>query len=229
MTTGFTLPRVNLLPPEVHQARKLRRLQVGLGAGLAALVVVLGAAYLVEDQSSHQAADDVASVQAQSTSLNAQKAQYADVPQTLSAIDAAETARQTAMTNDIAWYRYLNDLSYVTPANTWLTQLNVTMAGAAGATPAGAAPVTATASSTPSIATITFAGYGEEPQRRRLVAGRHRQGEGLDERLLHQLHGRVHRYDAHRDLRLVGVGQQRCPLAPLRQEGRLTCRRADGG
>jgi Tfp pilus assembly protein PilN len=157
LTTGFSLPRVNLLPPEVHQARKLRRLQVGLGAGLAGLVVVLGAAYLVEDQSSHQAADDVAGVQAQSVTLNAQKAQYADVPQTLSAIDAAETARQTAMTDDIAWYRYLNDLSYVTPANTWLTQLTVNMAGASGAT-TGAASAPAVSSATPSIATITFAG-----------------------------------------------------------------------
>lgn len=158
LTTGFTLPRVNLLPPEVHQARKLRRLQVGLGVGLAGLVVVIGAAYLVEDQNAHQASDDLASVQAQSVTLNAQKAQYADVPQTLSAIDAAETARQTAMTNDIAWYRYLNDLSYVTPPNTWLTQLTVNMAGASGASTTAAAGLPSPTSSTPSIATITFAG-----------------------------------------------------------------------
>jgi Tfp pilus assembly protein PilN len=155
LTTGSALPRVNLLPPEVHQARKLRRLQASLGAGVALVAVLAGGFYVMESSSAHQAAHDLGLVKAQSDKLNAQKAQYADVPRTLSAIDAAESARQTAMTDDVAWYRYLNDLSYVTPANTWLSQLSVNMQGQSAA---GAAPATGGALSTPGIATITFAG-----------------------------------------------------------------------
>jgi Tfp pilus assembly protein PilN len=155
LTTSSALPRVNLLPPEVHQARKLRRLQASLGAGVALVAVLAGGFYLLESQSANQAGDQLASVKSQSVSLNAQKAQYAEVPRTLSAIDAAESARQAAMTNDVAWYRYLNDLSYVTPANTWLTALSVNMQGASGASSTGAA---GTALSTPGIATVTFAG-----------------------------------------------------------------------
>jgi Tfp pilus assembly protein PilN len=155
LTTGSALPRVNLLPPEVHQARKLRRLQASLGAGVALVAVLAGGFYVMESSSAHQASHDLALVKAQSDKLNAQKAQYADVPRTLSAIDAAESARQTAMTDDVAWYRYLNDLSYVTPANTWLSQLSVNMQGQSAA---GAAPATGGALSTPGIATITFAG-----------------------------------------------------------------------
>jgi Tfp pilus assembly protein PilN len=159
LTTGSALPRVNLLPPEVHQARKLRRLQASLGAGVALVAVLAGGFYVMESSSAHTAARDLAGVKAQSDKLNAQKAQYADVPRTLSAIDAAESARQTAMTNDVAWYRYLNDLSYVTPANTWLTQLSVNMQGQSGA---GAAPATGGSLSTPGIATITFAGTAKK-------------------------------------------------------------------
>jgi Tfp pilus assembly protein PilN len=159
LTTGSALPRVNLLPPEVHQARKQRRLQASLGAGVALVAVLLGGFYLMESQSAHTAATDLAGVKVQSDKLNAQKAQYADVPRTLSAIDAAESARQTAMTNDVAWYRYLNDLSYVTPANTWLTQLSVTMQGAGGASPAAAA---GTSLSKPALASITFAGTAKK-------------------------------------------------------------------
>lgn len=123
------LPRVNLLPPEVHKARKLRRVQVGLGAGVAALAVVLGAVYVTQATAASDAKDQLASSQARNSTLQAQAATYNDVPKTIAAIEAAQGARQQAMATDVLWYRYLNDLSYVTPANTWLTELDLKTAG----------------------------------------------------------------------------------------------------
>jgi Tfp pilus assembly protein PilN len=159
LTTGHTLPRVNLLPPEVHEARKLRRLQLGLGAGVAAIVVVLGGVYVMEAQSAHQASDELASAQSQTTVLNAQKAQFADVPRTLSAIQSAEDARQTAMTDDVSWYRYLNDLSYITPANTWLTTLTISVGSAPGTTTATTGAASApTGLTSAGVATVAFQG-----------------------------------------------------------------------
>lgn len=159
LTTGFMLPRVNLLPPEVHQARKLRRLQAGLGVGVALVAVAVGGFYVLESQNASQAGQELSQVQARTTALDHQKAQYADVPRTLAQIDAAETARQTAMTDDVAWYRYLNDLSYITPAHTWLTTMSVNVTGSAPATSGSATGSTGTpALSTPGIATIAFQG-----------------------------------------------------------------------
>jgi Tfp pilus assembly protein PilN len=123
------LPRVNLLPPEVHQARKLRRTQAGLGAGIAVLAVILGGAYLVQASAAGDAKNDLAKSTATTGSLEAKKAVYNDVPRTIQAIDAAQGAREQAMATDVLWYRYLNDLSYVTPAHTWLTELDVKSAG----------------------------------------------------------------------------------------------------
>jgi Tfp pilus assembly protein PilN len=155
LTTGHALPRVNLLPPEVHQARKLRKLQVGLGAGVAIVAVILGGLYVMESKDASTAADQLTAVQAQTTTLNAQKAQYADVPRTLGQIEAAEDARQSAMGNDVAWYRYLNDLTYITPKNVWLDGLTVSFAPSSSASTAAAGSVT-----TPGVASVTFTGHG---------------------------------------------------------------------
>lgn len=147
LTSGLTtLPRVNLLPPEVHQARKLRRTQMGLVSGVAVLAVLLGGVYFTQVKAADSATSDLSGVKAQTITLNAQKAQYADVPKTISAIDSAQDARQTSMSTDVQWYRYLNDLSYITPKNAWLTSLSVTFnSGSTAASPlnsAGIATVT---------------------------------------------------------------------------------------
>ena len=191
LTTGHVLPRVNLLP--ARGARGPQAAQAAARAGRRrrrSSRSSLGGVYVMESQSAHQASDELASAQAQTTVLNAQKAQFADVPRTLSAIESAEDARQTAMTNDVAWYRYLNDLSYITPANTWLTQLTITVGSAPGATTATTGASAPHRSHVAGVGDRRLPGHGEEPQRRRRLAGRDGQGEGVDERLLHQLHAR---------------------------------------
>ena len=42
-----TLPRVNLLPPEIEEQRRFRKVQIGLGAGVVAAVGVVGALTLL--------------------------------------------------------------------------------------------------------------------------------------------------------------------------------------
>ena len=47
VSTGFgTLPRVNLLPPEIGEARRFRRIQYGLGGGLALSAGVVALLYV---------------------------------------------------------------------------------------------------------------------------------------------------------------------------------------
>lgn len=132
LTTGHVLPRVNLLPPEVHEARKMRRVQIGLASGVAVVVALLGVAYASQVQAAHSAQSSLSDVTAAGANLQTQKASYSAVPKTISAIDNAAAARETAMANDVEWYRYLNDLSYITPKNAWLTQLSVAFTSGAG-------------------------------------------------------------------------------------------------
>ncbi|GAA4354084.1 PilN domain-containing protein [Angustibacter luteus] len=171
-TAGLRLARVNLLPPEIEEARTLRRVQAGLGAGLAVVAVVAAGAYFVQVQDKHHAADELAVTKAETVRLQAEQAKYQDVPRTIAAIDAAATARSTAMANDVLWYRTMNNFAVTIPSNTWMTSLTLALGNsaptpaataatgagtaAAGATPAtvlGTVSVNGTALDHPNVAT----------------------------------------------------------------------------
>src|SRR6476620_10022900 len=78
--------RVNLLPPEIEEARRLRRTQAGLAAGLGAVVLVIAGAYALQIHDKNQASEDLASTKAETVRLQAQQEKYADVPRTIAAI-----------------------------------------------------------------------------------------------------------------------------------------------
>jgi Tfp pilus assembly protein PilN len=132
--TGFRVARVNLLPPEIEDARRLRRTQGMLAGGLVAVVALLGAGYAYEVHDRHGAERELADVQAQTRRLQTEQAKYADVPKTVAAIDAAELARETAMADDVEWARTLTDFSLSLPARVRFTSLKLTVGPAAGTT-----------------------------------------------------------------------------------------------
>jgi Tfp pilus assembly protein PilN len=139
---GGRIARVNLLPPEIETARRLRRTQAGLGVGLVVVAACLGGVYAMQVHAKNQAAEDLAVQKAETVRLQKEQAKYADIPRTMAAIDAAETARSTAMANDVEWFRQLNNFSLTIPSNVWLT--NLTM----GLAPTTAAATTATTATT---------------------------------------------------------------------------------
>lgn len=154
--SGIRLPRVNLLPPEILQGRRLRRTKVGLAAGLVVVVGAIGGAYATQVSAKNHAQDDLSSAQARGARLQAEQAKYADVPRTLAAIDQAETTRQSAMANDIEWFRTLTNVSITLPSKVWLTSLTLQVNGATGGTaaaPAGATPLSGSVGSVTAVGT----------------------------------------------------------------------------
>ncbi len=150
ITQFSTLPRVNLLPPEIAQGRRLRQVQGGLGVAVLASVGIVAALFVAAASDASSAQDELATSKATQTSLTAEAARYASVPAALAKIDAAEVQRTQAMAQEVRWSFYLNDLSLSVPRNVWLTQVAVTQTvdapvaavGAAGADPAGIAAIT---------------------------------------------------------------------------------------
>ncbi|MGZ4624729.1 MAG: PilN domain-containing protein [Kineosporiaceae bacterium] len=121
------VPRVNLLPPEIVQARSLARLKTVLGG---VLVVVLascagGVAWAQSGVASAQAELDAS--QARTAILRAEQAKYAQVPRILGLIDSAAAAREQAMKQDVLWYGFLSDLSMTTPSGVQLESLEMTL------------------------------------------------------------------------------------------------------
>lgn len=142
---------VNLLPPEILAGRTFRRTQKVLGASVVVVLLALGGAYALQVQDANTAADELGVSKATGVRLKAEQAKYADVPKIYQAIDEAQTARQTAMGQDVEWSRYLTDFSLAMPANVWLSSLDLSLAGT---TP----PTGASAATTPGVGTMAFAG-----------------------------------------------------------------------
>jgi Tfp pilus assembly protein PilN len=154
-TRVTTLPRVNLLPREIEERRNLRRLQAGLGAGVAAAVVTVGVFTLMAVGQVNDAHDELDASKARGAQLEAQSAKYSEVPAVYAQVEAAQAQLSQAMDKEVRWSYFLNDLSLRTPGKVWLTDMTVTQNEAAPvADPASSAVMT------PGIGTIQFTGHG---------------------------------------------------------------------
>ena len=152
-----TLPRVNLLPPEIEQRRRFRRVQAGLGAGVLAAVGVVGAMTLLASGAVTDAQGELDDANARQSRLQAQQAQYAEVPLVYSQVEAAEAQLSQAMGKEVRWSYFLNDLSLKIPGKVWLTSMTVTQTVDA---PATSTPAAASTYLTSGLGTVTFLGKG---------------------------------------------------------------------
>lgn len=146
-------PRIDLLPPEIEQERRLRKLQGGL-AGVA--VLALGVVGLLHLQAAGQV-DDAQTrlevVQAQSRSLQSDATAYDAVPAVYAQVAQARARDEQAMGGEVRWSFYLADLARTMPSKVWLSKVEVssvapTVPGALGS------PVV------PGIATVAVSGRG---------------------------------------------------------------------
>ncbi len=126
---GYTVPRVNLLPPEIAEERSFKRTQGVLALVLVGVLGALGAGFMLASSSAAQAADELATEQARQTTLTAEAGEYAEVPRVLQQVESAQNARATAMSSDVLWYRYLNDMALAYPKDVWLRDLTMAVAG----------------------------------------------------------------------------------------------------
>jgi len=156
--TGYRIPRVDLLPPEIRAARRLRHVQQLLAVGVGLVVLVLAGATALATSSASSAREDLAAAQARTTALQAEQARFAEVARVQSQLAAVEGARAQAMAGDVLWASYLDEISGRAPAGVWLEQLTVALqpTAVAGGTPAEATDPLAD----PAIATITVVGSG---------------------------------------------------------------------
>jgi Tfp pilus assembly protein PilN len=150
------LPRVNLLPPEIHEAAKFRRFQFAMaGAGVAAVAVVGGLAYMAHGQVS-SAKSQLAAAQAEQSNLQKQTASLQYVSDIGAQVQAKKAMLSQAMSPEIRWSFYLNDLSLRIPDGVWLTNVTAQETGATGTTtPSSSAGQPAAAAG---VGTVTFAG-----------------------------------------------------------------------
>jgi Tfp pilus assembly protein PilN len=145
-----SLPRVNLLPPEIAETRRFRRIQMGLGGAVLGAVGIVALLYVAASSSVSSAQTDLDAANAKNSTLQAETVKYRDVTAVYARAAAAQAMLTQAMGEEVRYSQFLNDLSLSVPENVWLK--NVTFAQ-------GTAPAAAGATA-PGVGTVTFTGVG---------------------------------------------------------------------
>lgn len=141
------MPQINLLPPELRARRRGRRLiAIGTVAGVVVLGF-LGIVLLIQRNTISNEEEELRNLQDQAADLRTQVAELQEFGALKDEIDRKEGVLATALTNDVAWSKFLNDLSLIIPDDSWLT--NLSLSAAAGEAPSGEQ----------SFGTVSFQGF----------------------------------------------------------------------
>ncbi|MFA5785523.1 MAG: PilN domain-containing protein [Actinomycetota bacterium] len=145
---GGGMVRVNLLPPEIAEKRRTRRMLAGLVVGLAGFIVVLVALALFHRGQLSSAEDALAQQQATNRELQTKVVSLQEYGRLDQLLTQKKTMLAQALQAEVRWSTILRDVSMLIPGDTWLTSFS----GAVSATavlPAGQAV---------SIGTLSFSG-----------------------------------------------------------------------
>jgi Tfp pilus assembly protein PilN len=121
------VPRVNLLPPEVLERRRFRKVQGRLVSVIVLVLLVIAGAGTWSQLQVGNARDDLTATENRTSDLQREQAQYAQIPLTLATVDQAKSARAEAMGSDVLWYRFLNDVALALPSSVTLSTMTVTL------------------------------------------------------------------------------------------------------
>ena len=144
------LPKVNLLPPEIAESARFRKVQLGLGGGVLAAIGVVAMLYVGASSSLSEANTELAASQSTGAQLQAETVKYNDVTAVYAQAAAAEAMLTQAMGQEVRYSQFLNDLSLTVPDNVWVKNVSFVQT---------AAPP-ALGSTEPGIGTVTFTGVG---------------------------------------------------------------------
>lgn len=123
----YAIPRVNLLPPEVIERRQVRKAKSGVAAATVLVLGLVGGLFVLASSQKSAAEEDLAAEQSRTAELRKEEAKYAEVPQIISTVEAARTARSQALKNDVNVATVLNNIASVYPSTVWVDTLSITI------------------------------------------------------------------------------------------------------
>lgn len=123
--------RINLIPPEILQARNDERRWkwIALGGGVVAAVLVMFWAFMALQVTA--SANEVDSIQQEAASLETQASQFQVFQQTENDLKVRKDAVASAKAGAVDWARMLYELGLVLPKDIYLTAFTGTDSGSA--------------------------------------------------------------------------------------------------
>ena len=156
------MTQVNLLPSDVRERQRSRRLMAAVLASVGAVVALLFFVFVLQSARLSNAQQKLQAQQAVNADLQGKIGQLQQFQQLKLTVAAREALISGALNGQVAWSGVLRDISTVIPSEMWLTGMNATLANAtAPAGPASGTPSTpgSSGSVAPSlVGTIQFQG-----------------------------------------------------------------------
>lgn len=146
--------QVNLLPQELAQRARARRVTAATVAGVVVWVALLGGLYALKLAEVADAESQREDVRAEVARLEARVAQLEQYRELADELEARNTLLAQSMATEISYARILNDLSLAFPASSSLMTLNASVSDTAEASPG--------AEIGESVANVTYTGYSVE-------------------------------------------------------------------
>jgi Tfp pilus assembly protein PilN len=126
-----TLPRVNLLPPEIAEARTLQQFRLGAGGAVVLAFLAVGGLYVQAHGKVAGAQSALDASTAQTGRLTTQQTQLQGVTGIKNQVVSAQATLSSALAPQILWSHYLQDMSVALAGNYWFTNLALSSGGTA--------------------------------------------------------------------------------------------------
>jgi Tfp pilus assembly protein PilN len=151
------MSQVNLLPPEIRQRQRLRRLTSLVGLAGVGLLAVVGLFYVLQVMNLGRVEDELRAQEARNADLQAAIQELQPFADLQTALQGKRELNDIVFANEVSWSGTLRDISRLIPSDAYLTDLtgSVTVATAAQ----GEAPEEETAGL---IGSITFNGVARD-------------------------------------------------------------------
>lgn len=128
--------QINLLPPELAERRRARRVTRLMMLGSLGLAVLLALVYVAQLTRLSSERSKLEAEQANNAKLRQQVAQLSQFSRLRADLDAKQRLLSTLTVNEVRWSVILSDISRVIPTNAWLTSFT----GSVQAPATGGAP-----------------------------------------------------------------------------------------
>lgn len=140
------VPKVNLLPREIEEARAFEKSKKVMALIVIAGVAVCAGGVALAFTTVNAAQTRVDEATSKIDQLNAEKASYAEVPAVMGQIEQITSSRAAAMGTDVVWDRYLNAVQIMSKGTYGVGSLSLSVPGTGSGLNAGETAPTAVGS-----------------------------------------------------------------------------------
>ncbi|MEO1062604.1 MAG: type IV pilus assembly protein PilM [Actinomycetota bacterium] len=118
--------RLDLQPPEVARRKAARRQAVLVGAGVVVLIGALGALWVRRGDQVSQAEAEAERLEAQVAQVQAEIGAFGAVQALEAELGTRQELIRTALRNDVAWTKLIQEVATVMPDDTWMSSFQAT-------------------------------------------------------------------------------------------------------